>query len=95
VEHDRIVEVQPAGIAQLHDRDARERLRDRCDPIKGRCVRRPTVGHIREPDVSGPDEVVAVDDADRRSGQSLVLDEPRRLRVELVRDARDRIAHGA
>src|ERR687891_976014 len=92
---DRIVEVQPAGIAKLHDRRCSDRLRDRRDPVERRGIRSPATRHVCEPDASRPGELVAVNDANRGARKALVLYEPRRLGLELLRDASDRTAHPA
>ncbi len=78
-----VVEVELARVAKLHDRGRGEGLRDRRDPIERLRRRAPRRPQVREADPLRPHELAFVDDADRRSGQPVLLHERRGLRLVL------------
>jgi len=71
----RVVEMEFAFVAELHDRGRGERLRDRGDAEQRPCVVRPPCLDIRVAVARRPHERVVDDDARRRTGQTLLLDE--------------------
>ena len=79
---ERVVEAQPALVAELEDRGRGERLRDRRDPEErvgpDRALRRA----VGEPQGARPGERAVADDAGGEAGQPLLDDELGRERVE-------------
>ena len=90
--HDgRVVQMEQPLVAQLEDRGAGERLRDRRDAIEGGGVGDATRSDVREPHAGGPGEDVPVHDPDGRPGQAVLLHERGGLRLELRRHIVDRL----
>ncbi len=68
-----IVEIQLAGVAQLHDRRCCERLRDRPDPVLGVGGCFPAVLVARCTYRARPDELALANDRSRNGGKPVGL----------------------
>ena len=71
----RVVQIQPAGIAQLHDRRSGERLGDRRYAVEHCRVSGRSSGNVGEPGTCQPGELIAADNASHAAGQPVLLDE--------------------
>jgi hypothetical protein len=86
----RVVQVQRALVAELHDRRRGERLRDRRDAEQRLRVMRTTRLHVRVSVPRRPDKRVVHDDPGRRTGHTLFLHERGDALGELAGDVGDR-----
>src|SRR2546426_8672961 len=93
VSHGGIVKVQPALVAELHDRGPGDVLGDRGDSVESQTFRRAASRHVRETHPRRPDQVIAMDHAHRRSRQAVLLHERSRLRLQLRCDVGYRAPH--
>jgi hypothetical protein len=69
---ERVLEVDLAGIAQLHDRRGRERLRDRADPVLRVRCRLDSRLEVRRADGRLPDQLAVAQNGRCEARQALL-----------------------